>query len=71
MTEHKRANGYQWCDTERYMVIDRWSGIERSDPHGWLLTKEQAFEYVLSFRGWEDRKLIVRVDAIAAFKLES
>jgi hypothetical protein len=65
-----RENGYQWCDTERYMIVDQFTGPEFTAA-GYLLTKEQALEIVRNRPGWEDRLFIVRVDAIAAFRLEA
>ena len=70
MAEHKRENGWQWCDTAFYVVFDQYSGIERvNGGKGFLVSLDEALEYVSKCRGWEDRKRILKVDGIAAYAL--
>lgn len=70
MAEHMRANGYQWCDTDRYMVIDSFTGPDRIGS-AFVVNLKEALDYVRARQGWEDRKTIVRLDAIVAFPLSS
>jgi len=69
MAEHKRDDKWQWCDTVRYAVFDQHSGIERVPGKGYLVSLEVAFEYISDFKGWEDRKHILKIDCISAFSL--
>jgi hypothetical protein len=69
MAEHKRENGWQWCDTTFYAVFDQHCGLERVRGQGFLVSLEDALEYVSHFQGWEDRKRILKIEGIAAYEL--
>lgn len=68
MSEHARANGYQWVDADVYMLWDLFH--DQPDRIGGAIfaTKEEAINAAISKR-WETRTIILKVPAIVARRI--
>lgn len=76
MSEYLRTNThsggvYQWCDQELCIILDKVTGeFIRFEGNNSICTLADALEYLKLYRkGWEDRTVIVKLDCIAAFKM--
>jgi hypothetical protein len=73
--EHKRStdgsgNVFQWCDADRAMVLDAVTGERQRMEGGTSIgTFEMAMKLVESRRGWEERLVVVKLQAVVAFKV--
>ena len=78
MAEHARDNNFQWVDTTLCVLMDSRTGeLERFGPTNMTVG---TFKDALDFSthnggasggriGFQERRLIVRLDCVAAFKL--
>lgn len=70
--EHKRvklASGafMQWVDTQACVVMDRVTGqLERINPTGYVVTLEQALEWV----GASPRSVIIKLETVQSFETQ-
>lgn len=61
---------FQWIDSDLFMVLDRVTGKpERIAHNDSIGTLQEARLYVESRKGWEDRMIIVRLNAISAYRV--
>ena len=70
MAEHVRENGYQWCDTDVYIVVDKFCGPEYVAGEGYYMPLDKALTYAKERQGWESRTIVVKANCIAGFKLK-
>lgn len=78
MAEYARSRDgagtlYQWVDAERVMILDAVTGEpQRFGPrHDSIGLLKDALEHVTSRIGWEGRLVIVRLQAICGFKIDT
>jgi len=72
MSEYRRNETHQFCDTELVMVLDTVTGKperfgEGRDSVGNL---SDALDYLERKKGWESRTIIVNMQCIQGFKIK-
>ena len=75
--EHRRKNGYQFCDVQMAMVVDIHTGDKYriTGKNSTVGTLEEAMDFVsngkMGVGDWQSRTVIVKLDCVKGFKLES
>ena len=68
--EYTRTATHQFCDTDLCMVIDKITGeLERFGGANAIIPFDEALEYLVDKKGWEDRTVIVKMKCVQGFKL--
>jgi len=70
MSEYRRNETHQFCDTELVMVLDTVTGKpERFRNNDSIGVFQDALDYIERKKGWENRTVIVKMQCGKGFKL--
>lgn len=68
-TKNSAGDKYQWCDSERFMVIDTVTGESQNIKGDCVVMFDECKEFVSNIKGWENRLIIAKVSCVSAFKI--
>ena len=72
MSEYRRNETHQFCDTELVMVLDTVTGEPCRFGRGYssIGQFEQALDYLENKENWHNRTVIVKLQCVKGFEVE-